>query len=57
MQPNIKAKFSSLVLLSKTSEVLKVQKWEKDAKGLFCANSLSAYFYVPELLLLMTMGC
>lgn len=56
MQPNIKAKLSSLVLLSKCSEVLKIQKMEKKAKGLFPANSLSAAFYVIEEALLILMG-
>jgi len=57
MQPNIKLKLSSLVLLSKSSKVLKVlKKKEKNAKSLFPANSLSASFYALEVALLILMG-
>lgn len=56
MQPNIEAKLNNLVLLSKFSEVLKVQKREKNARALFPATSLSASFYALEVALLMVMG-
>lgn len=56
MQPNIKAKLSSLVLLFKCSEVLKIQKREKNDKGLFPANSLSAAFHAIEEALLILMA-
>lgn len=56
MQPNIKVKLSSIVLLSKCSEVLKIQKKEKNAKGQFPANSLSAAFYAIEEALLILIG-
>lgn len=56
MQPDIKVKLSSIVLLSKCSEVLKIQKKEKNAKGQFPANSLSAAFYAIEEALLILIG-